>query len=184
MSAIDDIRRNLADALKKWWFDWVWKQQSTIEERIQKRLARIGIDYEPGKAPEAEEGETVTPDPASQTIGGSDAYLWKPIGDGGKPGVFLTPCKYRWHGSDTEKGKPDAIIMTRLFLRGSKHDETFSSYQPVDKQGRTGVNGNRIHHRLDRKGEEYGDDFDVVAALADGGEKTWHIDKGAKRQGR
>ena len=97
--------------------------------------------------------------------------------------MVLTPCKYRWYGSDTEKGKPGALVMTRVWISGGKRDgETLSSYQPV-KDGKTGVNGNRIHHRGKAAGKKYGEDFDVVATLADGGEKRWRIKNGSKRQG-
>ena len=129
-----------------------------------------------------EEPQAQPEQPAQTPVSGSQAFLWKPISDGGGNAVVLTPASYRWHGSDTDKGKPGAIVMTRLYIRGGDRDgETASSYQPL-KNGQPGVNGNRIHHRLKAKGEKYGDGFDVVADLAGGGEKVWRVKHGGKRQ--
>jgi hypothetical protein len=156
---------------------WINRQKTAIADWIRRALG-LADPY----APEPEPPDPQPPQPGPG-VTGSQTFLWKPVSESNGHVAILTPATYRWHGADTEKGKAGAIVMTRLYVRGGDRDgETFSSYQPL-KDGKPGVNGNRIHHRGKAAGEKYGKGFDVVATLAAGGEKTWRVKDGAKRQG-
>jgi len=157
--------------------DFLDRQRTTIEERWRK-LWGLPDPHAP------EPGEPAQPsDPSAGAISGSGTFTWKPVSESNGKVAVLLPCTYRWHGSDTEKGKPGAIVMTRVWIRGGDRDgETLSAYQPL-KNGQPGVNGNRIHARGKAPGDDYGEDFEVVATLGAGGEKAWKVKDGARRQG-
>jgi hypothetical protein len=166
----------MSDPISRAWNEWIERQRSTVEAW----WARLWGEPDP-HAPAPDEGGPA-PNPTTPGIAGSSAFLWKPVSESNGKVAVLTPCKYRWHGSDTEKGKAGAIVMTRVYIRGGDRDgETLSSYQPL-KNGKPGVNGNRIHHRGKAAGEKYGKNFAVVADLGSGGTMSWGVRDGAKRQ--
>jgi len=158
--------------------DWINRQKTAVADWVRRRLG-LPDPY----APEPNEpGGLVTP-PVPGGITGSTTFTWKVESESDGNVCVITPCKYRWRGTDSEKGKQGAVIVNKLFVRGGDKDgHVFKSYQPR-KDGQTGVNGNRIHHRGKAPGKAFGKDFDVVAQLAEGGEEMWDIRDGAKRIG-
>jgi len=102
---------------------------------------------------------------------GSQQFLWKPVSHNDGKAAVLFPAKYRWEQPDAE------YEIERVYINGGDKDgeEPHVIYWPE------GRNGNRIHARFHDKGEEFGEDFEVVIELTNGDEVSWEIEDGEDR---
>ena len=139
--------------------DWWDRQTSTVEDWLA----------EPGEETVDPEPDPIPPPIAEgpcESGQGSQTFLWKPEAENDGKAVVLLPAKYmlsRVEAVHIEGGKRDG-------------EEPRNVYCPE------GRNGNRVHVRWKKKGGDYGEGFDLVVGLGDGGEKRWRIRKGNKRQ--
>ncbi len=132
-------------------------------ERIDRQIARWRGEPTP---------EPIAPTPGlPATISGDTSGLVKPVSESDGRLVILLPRQYRWPSGDRWAGHADAIVMSRVYLRGTREGDVAARqvYLPSGE-----VNDNRIHARFPAPGSAYGGG-ELVLELRGGGEKAWPI---------
>ncbi|MFH1497034.1 MAG: hypothetical protein ABII82_04330 [Verrucomicrobiota bacterium] len=173
------IKASIQDAARKWWY----RQTSTIDERVDGTLGKVGVDYETAeeKRLKQEEARARAEREAAANAAAvgerKEVFTWKVESENDGNAVVIFPSRFRKAGSPKIPGDETAekqFISVRI--EGSEHDESSPA-------GWSYANGNRWHARWRRPGSEYGKGFRIEMVMVGGEVEMWKINDGAKRIG-
>jgi hypothetical protein len=150
--------------------NWFEKLINSIKKRLnpKPKPEPVPPTPEPPK-PEPTKPDPIAPSPMPNPDKPADyrrGFLWKPIGDGGRPAVCLLPSSFT---NNTDK--------RMVMMRGGTVLETSSRAHGDGEQ----PNGNREHYRWRQQGQNYQGPIDVSVKTKDGVTWTWRVSNPAIR---
>ena len=143
--------------------NWLEKIVAKIKEAIQRLKDKI--DPPEAEPPVTPADPPATPDPGAMPDASKPAnyrvgFLWKPVGDGGRPAAALLPSSF------THK-----TTRKMEMLRGGSVIETSSRAHNTEVQ----PNGNREHYRWKRMGNQYTGPIVLRVETLDGNKWSWTV---------
>lgn len=143
------------------WYDRLRAKIKTAIQRLKDKLDPPEVEppVTPEPSPEPTPAPGALPD-ASKPANYRAGFLWKPVGDGGRPAVALLPSAF------THK-----TTKRMEMLRGGSVIETTTRAH----NGDTMPNGNREHYRWKRQGNQYTGPIVLRVETLDGNKWSWTV---------